>query len=345
MNEIAREPPTRPAFFLAPGEAGTPGARAAAVFVRTHKWDAKAEELVARLASAAANYDVYIVYDVTHGPPSPIDFARLGIGPDRLILVSERMCADAGFYKGPGLVFYHCGDIALCHAMRVVAPYRFYAMLDWDVHFRPGREGMMADLVAKLLADPSPPDFVGLNLHKCTWGSWYPGASKIFPDEACRYAYFPFILLSRPLLAMVYTQRQLHETSRPKYMDLVNGEMFVPSLAASAGFKLQDLRDYIPNSYDKTIQMNGGEDMVGWPLEAVGLLSTDAAMIHPVYLAEDFVAAARRKFLRKEAPRVASLRAHLARPEWQFVPHALTEELRAAAGDAETAAPATPGAA
>jgi len=68
-------------------------------------------------------------------------------------------------------------------------------------------------------------------------------------------------------------------------------------------------------------------------------------MIHPVYLAEDFVAAARRKFLRKEAPRIASLRAHLARPEWQFVPRELTEELRAAVHDSPSEAAALPGAA
>jgi hypothetical protein len=345
MNELAREPEAKPAFFFAPGEVTRSRAHDAVVFVRTHKWDAKVELLVTQLASAATNYDVCILYDIRRGEPPPIDFSRLGIAPDRLIRISERMCAEVGFYKGPGLVFYHCGDVALCYAMRVVAPYKFYAMLDWDVHFRPGREGMMADLFAKLLADPGPPDFVGLNTQRCRGGSWYAGAIKVFPDEATHYAYFPFILLSRPLLAMVYTQRQLHETSHPKHMDLVNGEVFVPSLAVSAGFKLHDLRDYMPDSYDrKTIAMNSGENLVGWPLEAVGLLSTDVAMIHPVYLAEDFVASAKRRFLRKDQPRIEQLRDHLKRPEWEFIPRALTEDLRAAAADVPAQAAALPGA-
>jgi hypothetical protein len=340
MSDAVRPPEPKPAFFFAPAEVRTTRTHEVAVFVRTHKWDAKVEELVARLAAVARNFDLYVLYDVKKAPPPPIDFDRLGIPAERLIPISERMCADAGFYKGPGLVFYHCGDIPLCYAMRVVPTYRYYAMLDWDVYFFPGRESMLPEFLATLLAEPEPAHFVGLKLHHITWGSWYPGASKVFPDEACHYAYFPFIVLSRPLLALVYSQRQLHETIHPKNMDLVNGELFVPSLAYAAGMKMRDLKEYAPTAYGKSILLNGGEDGLGLPIEAVGVIAEDVAMIHPVYTAVDFVERARRKYLPKDGPKTERLRTHLARPEWAFVPPALTSDLRAA-----VEAPATPNAA
>jgi hypothetical protein len=315
------------AFFLS-ADVGA-GAHAAACFVRTHKWDAKVAELVTRLAAAAANFDFYVLYDVGKGPPPSADLAAAGVASERVVQTSQRLCAEADFYKGPGQVFYHCGDVALCHAMRLVPSYRLYAMIDWDVYFRPGREAMVAELFEKLAADPA--DFVGLQLQHNTTAPWYPAARKIFPQAACHYAYFPFVVLSRPLLALVYTQRQLHETQNPTHMDLVNGEFFVPSLAFAAGMRMHDLKHYVPNAYGKSIKMKGPGDMLGLPIEAVGLVTEDVAMLHPVLTGADYVERARRKFLGKDGPHIDRLRAHLARPEWAFVPAALTVDLRAAA--------------
>lgn len=295
-----------------------------AVFIRTHKWDAKVEDLFTRLRAACTTYDLYILYDVTNAAAPADAFSRLDIPPEQVICVSERACAEIGFYKGPGLIFYHCGDISLCYAMRVAPEYKFYAMIDWDLHFTNNNDGMLDSLFQILSSQDEPADYVGLMVHHCTWGTWYEHAKKIFRDDHCYYSYFPFIVLSRQLLALVYAERQLHEIESPQNLDLVNGEMFVPSLAVAAGFKICDLSHYLPLAYDnKTISMNSGDYGVGLPLEEAMATTAGEAMIHPVYTAADFVVRARDKFLTHATSDIERLHEQLQLPEWSAIPPAM----------------------
>ena len=331
MTEFDNRATQQPAFFVSREPINRPKIRESAVFIRTHKWDAKVENLFTRLRAACTNYDLYILYDVTKAAAPADTFSRLDIPPEQVIRVSEKLCAEIGFYKGPGLVFYHCGDIALCYAMRVVPEYKFYAMIDWDLHFTADNDDMLDTFFQILSSETDAADYVGLKVHHCTWGMWYESAKKIFRDDHCYYSYFPFIVLSRRLLALVYAERQLHEITQPQGLDLVNGEMFVPSLAVAAGFKVCDLKQYLPQAYDgSTIAMNTDEYGVGLPLDAAKLVSEDKCMIHPIYTAAEFVDRVRGKFLKPDASNIERLREHLDRPEWSVVPAAMREDIEIA---------------
>jgi tetratricopeptide (TPR) repeat protein len=321
-------------FFVDPAGPCSVPAHSTAVFVRTHKWDTKVESLIVKLSKAARNYALYLIYDIRDEAIEEVDashFNRLGL---TVIAVSEKISEGLGFYKkGSGLVFYHCGDIALCCALRLVPDYKNYIMLDWDLDFCQGHDDFIADFIAKWTGEEQPADFVGLRVHNCTWGLWYEAAARIFPNKFCTYAFFPFIALSRSLLALVYSQRLLHALGGPTGLDLINGEMFVPSLATAAGFKTSDLLEYAPGAYDHSVSLFSFENKVGWPLSAMAHFRTSVALAHPVYTDAEFVARTKSRYLKDGHKDVEGLLRYLKAPEWEFVDDSLKDALRQAAGD------------
>ncbi|GAN77997.1 class I SAM-dependent methyltransferase [Acidisphaera rubrifaciens] len=335
LAEVAVTQRTKvPALFQPTQSNRRPTSNRAAILIRTHKWDGKVSSLVRQVTSEARNYDIYLLYDVTHAPVDPAVYEKSGLKSDNIVTISEKDCIESGFYSRPGLMFYHCGDIALSHAMNLLPRYDYYCMIDWDLALSSGNDGFFAGLFDRILDGAETVDFVGVNLRPCTDGAWYEHAKTLFADSDCYYAYFPLILLSRRLLKTVCAARLLHATVQPTGVEFVNGEMFVPSLAAAGGFVIRDLHHYHPKAYSaETIAMNTGAERVGAPLDSIDVVADGVAMIHPVFTLPEFFRRVEQRFLSSaQGIDADGLESCLRGPEWSTVPNNMIVKLRELAG-------------
>src|SRR5262249_55033588 len=97
------------------------------ILIRSHLVNNKLFDMVARFNRTSDLFDVAIVYDRTHGTPTEM--------PDvDIIWHSEAECLEMGLPKRDRLLWW-CGDFPFYFALTQKPNYRYYAMVEYDVHF------------------------------------------------------------------------------------------------------------------------------------------------------------------------------------------------------------------
>ena len=263
--------------------------RDVAVLVRTHKADAKFDDLLHKLRVKQENYDLYPLVDDTAGRAREIDNA---------IWHSVASCRELGLTHPRPLLLLHCGDFPLYAALKAIPGYKFYLMIEDDVDLTKD-DGSFINFVCDRLAEPAHAhlDFVGLRY------CWNPGGAghqqalaELFAEAHRYYAYFPFVIASHRALAYLFAQRQLEAIRRPNVGDIIHCETFVPSCLHAGGFNCCDLAELAPGSYTvETITMQAG-DGCGKPLGAALPVPEEIQIVHPVYSHEEYLDRAYQKF-------------------------------------------------
>jgi hypothetical protein len=251
-----------------------------AVLIRGHKNDEKINSLYSKLNKNRKGFDLYCIIDETHGKPS-IDLPNI-------IWHSLGECQNLGLTQRRESLHW-CGDFPFYIALRAHPEYQYYIMIEYDVEFSAQDASFMNDLVAKLQNEFSDVDMLGINYKHDTIGFWAPPCREVYGDSNSYYMTFPFIVLSKPLVAYLFSQRLL-EAARGTSADMViNCEAFAVSAANAAGFRCADLNAVMPRSYNETMMMHSGPLGFGRPLGHKSPSASPVEIYHPIYCADEFV--------------------------------------------------------
>src|SRR6185503_4704667 len=109
---------------------------------------------------------------------------------------------------------YHCGDFPLYFALRDLPDYDFYIMIEDDVDLVDGGPAFINE-ICEVISRPASPPF-GLAGIQFMNGADFPkssfhspamaAAAKLVGDANICYTTFPFMVLSKPLVALLFSQ-------------------------------------------------------------------------------------------------------------------------------------------
>ncbi len=263
-----------------------------AVLVRSHKCDAKFDDLMQKLRAASRSFDIYPIVDETNGRQTTTE--------NNILWHSISACRELGLTQVHQILFIVCGDFPYYFALREIPKYEYYIMIEDDVDFMEGQDSFLETLSQRLIDQPGL-DFIGLNFRKmASTSGWYPACVKVFPDRDCYNAYFPFSVLSKRAASYLFSQRQIEASRSPESHDVIHCEAFVVSALTAGGFNCAELNDIISNSYAfPTMAMQVPSDGVGRPMgyDFKDDPHTDVAMVHPIYTHEEYIDRVYRKFI------------------------------------------------
>lgn len=269
-------------------EAGRPNA----IFVRTHFWDEKVAELVAKLRTNNHVADILLLVDTTSGEIG----LEINIDID-VVAFSEEAARKIGFRQTKYPLFYDCGDISFYFAMRNRPAYRYYIFLDHDVDFPENDASLFNDIFA--LPNLDGLDFVGLMVTPQDPSvGWGPASAKRFSERYCFYSYFPFVMLSRRALSFMYSQRLIESMSETAAGDIVQCESFTPSSLRAGGFSCADLNELLPGCYSwESTAHQLRPTGVGSPMSLRRSFDPSIRLVHPVYSCREYIFRVYQKFL------------------------------------------------
>jgi hypothetical protein len=260
------------------------------VLVRAHVLDEKFHHLYDALRSGQNAFDVYALFDrrAYTSDPRFQDFIWHGVED----------CPGIGMLQKHNNLFWMCGDIPLCIAYTHIPDYKYYVMLESDVHFRHDAAGYFNRLthaLTSLGADEI--DGAFLQYHEIGHGSeeaqnWphAKAAFNLFPR--LHYAYFPLVVVSNRGVLRLFAERQLEGARGASHEDLVHCEAFTPSCLKAAGLHCTDLNLVLPGSYDQELMgLNHFKPnrLTGLPLGFVDSFPHRSEMIHSVYGHDEFL--------------------------------------------------------
>jgi hypothetical protein len=294
-----------------------------AVLVRTHKADAKFEDLMHKLETGRTGFDLYPIVDNTR----PVTVS----GYDRVIWHSIDAARQLGLTQTPRGLLHDCGDIPLYFAYREIPKYRHYLMIEDDVDLMRG-DASYINRICTTLETPEfrGVDFAGLRLSPiASTFSWGIAAAKYFPQRHCHWAYFPVVLVSRPAVAFLFSQRQLEAVRDPLVDDVIHCETFVASALHAGGYRCLDLNELVPGGYTwESMAMQLGDLAMGRPMGSQIVMATEVEMVHPIYTHQEYLNRLHRKFIISRKGDWPNLIARLDSDEAEPVPEHLKAALR-----------------
>jgi hypothetical protein len=252
-----------------------------AVLVRTYKCDEKYRSLMQKLDTDREGYDLYAIVDETHGRHDP--------GGWNAIWHSVAACRQLGLTQKHSDILRVCGDFPLYVALREIPEYTHYVMLEDDVELC-GESGAYISELVRLLGREDRPgvDFAGVFFQADKTQIWGPETHKLFGPKNCYLARFPFVVVSKKLLAYMFLQRQVEAIRNPAPNEIMHCEVFAASAAQAGGFSCFDMNALIPGSYDKSMMMFESPGF-GLPMGTEVHEAGPVRMYHPVYTMEEWV--------------------------------------------------------
>jgi hypothetical protein len=257
------------------------------VLIRAHVVDEKFKDLWDALDQSDRKYDLFPLIDETNGRPT----SSCG----EPIWHSVSRCREMGLNQTHSHLLWLCGDFALFFALLGLPPYRYYTMVEYDVHFPFDACSFMNELSAVLAAradagneiDGVVLDFKNLaetyraEPNAPRW-PFFDAANAAFSEVY--HCYFPLVTVSRTALSHLYSVRQGESERNPEPDQVMHCEAVFPSALIEAGFRCVDLISLLPASYT--------HDEMKHPRRLKdakrSVLSTK--MIHPVYTDEGYLA-------------------------------------------------------
>ncbi len=303
----------------------SPANTSVAVMVRTHLIDDRVRELIEHLENGRKDFDLYLIFDETNGRPE-IDLPNI-------VWHSTKQCPGLGLTQTRDRLLWWCGDFPFYFALNQLPQYQYYAMVEYDVYLTQRNASLFNDLASALNAtEAGRVDAVGTRLRRED-----PRDDKLhvpafnFFDTTYSY-FFPLIVLSRPAVSYLYSQRLIEATRGTPSDALIHCESFVPSHLIRAGFTCVDLNAVLPGSYRNDLMILPGR-YHGMANSLADGFAGYVRMIHPVYSDTAFL----QRLLdncRNDAERQGFLR-HLDSGEFEPIPEAVRSRFRVQPGGSE----------
>lgn len=247
-----------------------------AVILRGHAPSAKFTEMAAAL-TGSDRFDLYVATNDSRGPVDVGSFPRLPYTLESL--------SDLGFEFTDEYALIHCSDLLFASFLQRKPEYDRFIMVEYDVQILGQPRETMESLLDRLDARPTV-DLFGtwLSPRGQAWPHYATTASQ-FPGQEVMAAFFPFVMLSRRaiehLLQLRHGERPAGEATR----DRAYCEAFAATaLASNPAFRIADLRDIWPGSYDADGFYFGDPMLYGGPHR----INEGVRFLHPVYPPEDF---------------------------------------------------------
>jgi len=186
-------------------------------------------------------------------------------------------------------------DLLFSIAKERITGYRYYALIEYDVHFEKNAVHFM-DGLSRLLSDEnkSPVDLVGVDVSNQGEGwVWHASASKRYPKVVS--SFFPFVVLSeraidqlaRARLDELEARMRLNRMGEPSAGaledDWIYCEAFIASELHRAGFAIADLNWLVERAY-RAVSFNIGPAHL---FEEGQRYDNEVGIVHPVCPAKD----------------------------------------------------------
>lgn len=251
-----------------------------AVLIRTFKCDDKYRSLLDKLNTTRTGFDLYSLVDETRQRHDP--------GPVAVIWHSVQSIRELGLTQRHHDVLRHCGDFPLYVALREISSYSYYIMIEDDVELRDDDARFLGELCSVLSMVRPEVDFAGIHFSRDLNQIWGPATSRVYGDASSYLCRFPFVVISRRLLAYLFSQRQIEAVREPFPQDIMHCEVFVPSAATAGGFRCVNLNELIPGCHDASMMLFE-IDGYGLPLGSQFRGSASIRLYHPVYTSSEWV--------------------------------------------------------
>lgn len=258
-----------------------------AVILRAHSTDPKTLDLISAFAKTK-DFDLYVCANESE--------RELNFGEDiAKIPVTTRDFERYGYPCTWHGTLMYLSDLIFPIVKDRIGEYKYYALIEYDVHFEADANGFIADMLARLLDKDKPAiDLVSIDVNDqgASW-HWYAGAARRYSHVIS--AFFPFVVLSNRAVDHLKLARQEERLSRlrsgplsePTHSGSANDWVFCEAFVASelkrAGMLVADLNWIVPHSYHgKTF--NIGPAYLFRPNASY---DADHRIVHPVCPAED----------------------------------------------------------
>lgn len=261
--------------------------RPVAVFVRAHASDEKTINLVRSLLGGS-HYDLYLCVNETNGPIHfPFDIQKLSLTTEHF--------RNKGFPCEAQFSMLYFSDVIFSIAKERIAGYKYYALIEYDVHFEQNAVHFMDGLSLRLSEENKPRiDLVGIDVSNQSDGwVWHASASKRYPKVIS--SFFPFVVLSERAIDQLARAREdelqaklrLNRMDEPSAGaledDWIYCEAFIASELHRAGFVVADLNWLVARAY-RAISFNIGPAHL---FEEGKKYDAEVGIVHPVCPAKD----------------------------------------------------------
>lgn len=252
------------------------------VLVRSHRADAKFDDLMAKLSRGRQEFDLYAMLDSSRNAIT----CRL----ENTLYFNAEACTAIGLAWPHPSLFHQYGDVAMSYVYRQIPGYAFYIMVDDDLDLLDDDASLFNEISRAVHNGNEGIDLLGLIYQYRPLTTHGFALLKVVPEHLLRYCYYPFIGLSARAAAFLFSQRQLEFARGAGLQDRPMCEIFVPTLLHAAGFVCRDLKQVIPGAYTAAnMLMQERRAGYGRPMGYDRTEFKSDRMIHPVYTAEQFV--------------------------------------------------------
>lgn len=256
-----------------------------AVLARIHNVTDKVISLVEGLAKGSS-YDFFVTPNINRG--------ALDVGAYPAVPHSNAHYNALGFDGHSEYFLMHCADLLFATVRAQIPGYDHYIVVEYDVDFvRPAHEFM--DRVAQALTSQQfrDVDLCGTLLTpRDEWWMWSQNVAPHYPDVWG--VFFPFVIMSGRaidhLLEVRREERRRTGRTEPSQTAEPDNLMYCEAFTASAlnaegSFRLVDLDEMFPGSYQYELFTVGLPRLLGEPVDADPAIE----IVHPVYGKRDFL--------------------------------------------------------
>ncbi len=240
----------------------------------------KVQSLVDALEKTATNYDVALVVDETNGRPP--------ITHQKIVWHSVQACGEMGLSCASTRPLWWCGDFPLYFAYQQLPSYKYYFMIEYDVHLTAESGVLFQELVQKINSGMCDFDAIGIRFRREDFRNDHLVTAAFRRFKEVHSFFFPFLGLSRPAVGFLYAQRQMEAFKQTPADEILYCESFVPTLLMLGGFRVGDLNEVIPSAYDQHLMILPGR-FLGLPIDLASGFQNHSRMIHQVYGNEEFL--------------------------------------------------------